>query len=427
MSWITPTNQVVSGIRRSGYCGMFQSLLSWITPTNPWATRPASRRSTCFNPCCPGSRPPTPWATRPASRRSTCFNPCCPGSRPPTRYLLSDRAVLDFFEVSILVVLDHAHQQRGQAPRPRRLGFNPCCPGSRPPTPATSGPSRHPPPFQSLLSWITPTNSPHDARNVPAATAAMFQSLLSWITPTNWSSDSRPTLDRIGQGVSILVVLDHAHQRTWRTLTDIRTEWRCFNPCCPGSRPPTLSFGAGAQLFVKFQSLLSVDHAHQRKSPAGRAARSSGFNPCCPGSRPPTRVRQVHHDRRGRVVEGFNPCCPGSRPPTTPSRCGDESASADTGFQSLLSWITPTNECVSAISTTQPGESGFNPCCPGSRPPTLTLDFSESLMSDRLVSILVVLDHAHQRGHAANRACTGVRSSRRFQSLLSWITPTNTP
>ena len=300
-----------------------------------------------------------------------CFNPCCPGSRPPT---------------------PRVQRFRRTAP-----GFNPCCPGSRPPTRPPVGPATNNVSFNPCCPGSRPPTGPRDERRLHMTSV-----------------------------VSILVVLDHAHQRHEVADHHPTPLSSGFNPCCPGSRPPTRTdvrhAASPADPPEVFQSLLSwitPTNARGRRRPQtpsgsccfnpccpgsrpptpelprARAVPSLiSFNPCCPGSRPPT-VRRELTPSRGRL--GFNPCCPGSRPPTYRTSRPWPRTPLERVFQSLLSWITPTNatfysplaptrkrrfqSLLSWITPTNSASSegycgpasidlGFNPCCPGSRPPT---------------------------------------------------------
>ena len=240
--------------------------------------------------------------------------------------------------------------------------------------------------FQSLLSWITPTNN--DSPPETGRSARGFQSLLSWITPTNLElRRGRATVRQ----VSILVVLDHAHQHPQRRVVTLRQpvsilvvldhahQRRC-SPRGPGS--------------VAVSILVVLDHAHQRLVPEG-VSRERDVSILVV-------LDHAHQRRRGspspRSAGGFNPCCPGSRPPT--SGYSRPSGTRSSWFQSLLSWITPTNGTPQSV---RPRHRCFNPCCPGSRPPTRNP--GPLRVGWRDVSILVVLDHAHQRrGRPARRS-----------------------
>ena len=112
-------------------------------------------------------------------------------------------------------------------------------------------------------------------------------------------------------------------------------------------------------------------------------------------------------------------------------------------FQSLLSWITLTDEQPrgqdhitipqvsilvvvdhphrprhSAAPTGSTSRS-FNPCCRGSPSPTPPVRHGRP--RDTRVSILVVVDHSHRRSPINSRLDRPLR----FQSLLSWITLTD--
>src|SRR5262245_56384522 len=91
-----------------------------------------------------------------------------------------------------------------------------------------------------------------------------------------------------------------------------------------------------------------------------------------------------------RFSRCFNPCCPGSLPPTR--RPGTTHPGA-AEFQSLFSWISPSAAIPQIITHRE--EKGFNPCCPGSLPPT-TQDHRVQVPV-AIVSILVVLDLSLRR------------------------------
>ena len=231
LSWITLTDgeEPRAG---GGRLMQFQSLLSWITLTNHPPRRASIRRRPGFNPCCRGS--PSPTSVRRSRRASptACFNPCCRGSPSPTRHLR--HVVLAGRDVSILVVVDHPHRQHDKKAgnrqhvqvsilvvvdhphrpcRSRRIFqkvscFNPCCRGSPSPTsvmlaaPAVFG--------QSFNPCCRGSPSPTKDMEADKETWKGFQSLLSWITLT-----------------------DTTRSGTWARP-------RCrFNPCCRGSPSPT--------------------------------------------------------------------------------------------------------------------------------------------------------------------------------------------
>ena len=233
-----------------------------------------------------------------------------------------------------------------------------------------------------MLSWITPTN--HLGRLGWCLTARQFQSLLSWITPTN---------------------------RLASPARRLRT--RCFNPCCPGSRPPTGRKPATSVARPSVSILVVLDHAHQRRE-------------YMPGS----------------ANVGFQSLLSWITP--TNSRSGRSARSAHTGFQSLLSWITPTNACNPGPGAPRAG--GFNPCCPGSRPPThhIAAWWREGHQFQSLLSWITPTNMATGKSLCrwllvfqsllswitptnANGPESRVQAAIVFQSLLSWITPTNAP
>ena len=109
-----------------------------------------------------------------------------------------------------------------------------------------------------------------------------------------------------------------------------------------------------------------MDHPH-RPTPRGieRHRHGPSFNPCCRGSPSPTPPRPGCPPAGGSC---FNPCCRGSPSPTGRSRPG----------------VRRTRRC-------------FNPCCRGSPSPTGRAGRGRR-DHDRVVSILVVVDHPHRRG-----------------------------
>jgi hypothetical protein len=176
--------------------------------------------------------------------------------------------------------------------------------------------------------------------------------MLSWITLTDTchGASSPPQSCR----VSILVVVDHSHRRAQRVVVvGVGAVSILVVVDHPHRLPAPCPIGRIAIVSI----LVVVDHPHRRRS-------------ACP--------------RRHRRHHGFNPCCRGSPSPTLfldgPARDEDE-------FQSLLSWITLTDD--------QGGVAG---------------------PAHRRVSILVVVDHPH-RPPSVNG---GPSISMMFQSLLSW-------
>ena len=160
----------------------------------------------------------------------SCFNPCCFGSVVPTRTVSdcvvgrkmfqsllfwisrSDKSLTTDYSfrltVSILVVLDQSFRRLDYALNlPIQMGFNPCCFGSVVPTLADLSSFDLAFVFQSLLFWISRSDS---MLSRFAARLFAFQSLLFWI--------SRSDFTGTGSG---------------------KVHIRSFNPCCFGSVVPT--------------------------------------------------------------------------------------------------------------------------------------------------------------------------------------------
>ena len=251
--------------------------------------------------------------------------------------------------------------------------------------------------------------------------------------------DHRPHEPDGRERVSILVAMDRTRQRS-PTLR-LSSSDMSFNPCCDGSDPST-----------------------SRRSARPRA--SACFNPCCDGSDPSTSPRPPRAEpvitmfqsllrwigpvnerprRRAAVtVRDVSILVAMDRTRQRPAG-GDGRPALLTLFQSLLRWIGPVNSGWS--DTPSRCRSGFNPCCDGSDPSTLSSPAPAAFAQTvsilvamdrtrqrpparsgarrspwrRLVSILVAMDRTRQRGSRTVRTA----GSARFQSLLRWIGPVN--
>ena len=397
LSWISARRRSADRVRRLG-SPMFQSLLSWISARRPRppadgasasrlvsilvvvdsARRHSRRRLRRWHPTLVSILVVVDQPLRriligsilvSESARATSvrlsFNPCCRGSASSAILLAEQRSMRD--AVSILVVVDQPLRRLVTCVPDvlAMLSFNPCCRGSassarmlgshgdsdrvsilvvvdQPLRPAADRRTGHGPGFNPCCRGSA--SSATVMRRWTCCRGIVFQSLLSWISL--FGATLRH--DRIVADVSILVVMDHASRNDLLVRACANA---CFNPCCRGSAlfgdlPPMRDLAG-----MRFQSLLSWITLF--RSACSSHWRAHGVSI----------LVVVDHARRHRDADARH--------------------RLRSGFQSLLSWITPLR-LVEADTASRRRHDG--------------------------VSILVVMDHAsssHVRrcGHALTMRC----------------------